>query len=221
VSAKISPSILDSNFVEIKNTLRMLESSGIEYVHFDVMDGNFVPNLTFGAKIIKPLRPLTKLIFDTHLMINTPEKYAGDFLNAGSDIITVHVEATKKLPEIINAVHGAGKKIGISIKPKTPVSAVTKWLPQMDLVLVMSVEPGFGGQKFMETALEKVKELRLTIDKNKYKCLIELDGGINAGNVGSACAAGIDLFVAGNAIFGSGNPVEAIKELQEAAAKGC
>jgi ribulose-phosphate 3-epimerase len=216
MSVEISPSVLDSDFTDIKNTLRMLESSGIKYVHFDVMDGNFVPNLTFGAKIIKPMRPLTRLIFDTHLMIKTPEKYAGDFIKAGADIITVHSEATNKIKQIIDEVHAAGRRVGISIKPKTPVSAIIKWLPSLDLVLVMSVEPGFGGQKFMEPMLDKVRRLRALIDSNKYKCMLEIDGGINKDNVGLACAAGIDLFVAGNAVFGSGDPRAAIKALQEA-----
>jgi ribulose-phosphate 3-epimerase len=216
VKTEISPSVLDSDFSEIKDTLRMLEASGIKYVHFDVMDGNFVPNLTFGAKIIKPLRPHTKMIFDTHLMIKNPEKYIGDFLAAGSDIITVHIEAAKKIKEIIKTVHDAGKKIGLSIKPKTPASAVFKWLPHIDLVLVMSVEPGFGGQKFMQDALNKAEKLRELIDKNKYNCLLEIDGGVNAGLIPLICGAGIDLFVAGSAVFGQGDPVKAIKILQEA-----
>lgn len=216
MKTEISPSVLDSNFAEIKDTLRMLEASGIKYVHFDVMDGNFVPSLTFGAKLIKPLRPLSKLIFDTHLMINTPEKYIDDFIKTGSDIITVHIEATKKMKEIITAVHAAGKKVGVSIKPKTPVSAIKKWLPQLDLVLVMSVEPGFGGQKFMHAALEKAKEIRALIDKNKYNCILEIDGGINAELVPLVCGAGIDLFVAGNAVFGTGDPSASIKKLQDA-----
>lgn len=216
MKTEISPSVLDSDFSEIKNTLSTLENAGIKYVHFDVMDGNFVPNLTFGAKIIKPLRPHTKMIFDVHLMINNPEKYMSDFLKAGSDIITVHIEATKKLKEIIKTVHEAGKKVGISIKPKTPVSAINKWLPHIDLVLVMSVEPGFGGQKFLHDALEKAKKIRALIDKNKYNCMLEIDGGVNAALVPLVCGAGIDLFVAGSAVFGSGDPVKAIKILQEA-----
>jgi ribulose-phosphate 3-epimerase len=216
MKTEISPSVLDSNFAEIKDTLKVLESSGIKYVHFDVMDGNFVPNLTFGAKIIKPLRPLTKLVFDTHLMIKNPEKYAADFLSAGADILTIHIEATSKVKQIIDQVHSAGKKAGISIKPGTPVSKIKKWLPMTDLVLVMSVEPGFGGQKFMPDALKKVSELRAIIDKKKYNCILEIDGGVNASLVPEVCAAGVDLFVAGSAVFGGGNPAEAIKKLQEA-----
>jgi ribulose-phosphate 3-epimerase len=216
MSAKISASVLDADFSGIKDTLRMLEGAKVEYIHFDVMDGNFVPNLTFGAKLIKPLRPLTKLVFDTHLMINKPEKYLADFLDAGSDYVTVHAEATKKTKEIIEAIHARGKKAGLSIKPGTPLSSVMKWLPSLDLVLVMSVEPGFGGQKFMEKMLEKVKKLRAEIDRKKYNCLIEIDGGINIETAPIACAAGIDLFVAGRAIFGEKDPVAAIKNLMNA-----
>jgi ribulose-phosphate 3-epimerase len=216
MSAKISASVLDSNFTEIKITLRMLEDSKIEYIHFDVMDGNFVPNLTFGARLIKPLRPLTKLVFDTHLMIKNPEKYLADFLDAGSDIVTVHAEATKKIKEIIGTIHARGKKAGLSIKPGTPLSSIMKWLPSLDLVLVMSVEPGFGGQKFMEKMLEKVRKLRAVIDEKKYSCLIEIDGGINAETLPNACAAGIDLFVAGRAIFGEKDPRVAIRNLMQA-----
>ncbi len=220
MSAKISASVLDSDFSEIKTTLRMLEDSKIEYIHFDVMDGNFVPSLTFGAKLIKPLRPLTRLVFDTHLMIKNPEKYLADFLDAGSDIVTVHAEATKKIKEIIETIHARGKKAGLSIKPGTPLSSIMKWLPSLDLVLVMSVEPGFGGQKFMEKMLEKVRELRAVIDEKKYSCLIEIDGGINTETVSKACSAGIDLFVAGRAIFGEPDPAVAIKNLMNAV-KGC
>jgi ribulose-phosphate 3-epimerase len=194
----------------------MLEASKIKYVHFDVMDGNFVPNLTFGAKIIKPLRPLTEMIFDTHLMIKNPDKYLDDFIKAGCDIITVHFEATNKLRQIIDAIHAAGKKAGLSIKPKTPVSKLIKWLPHIDLALIMSVEPGFGGQKFMHSALEKAKKIRQLIDKNNYSCILEIDGGVNAELVPLVCRAGIDLFVAGSAVFSSGDPVKAIKVLQEA-----
>jgi len=220
LKVKISPSVLDSDFTRIGATLKMLEKNGIEYIHFDVMDGNFVPNLTFGAKLIKQLRPLTSLIFDTHLMINRPERYINTFIDAGCDIVTVHSEATRKTGEIIKNLHSAGRKAGLSIKPGTPVSSILKHLPALDLVLVMSVEPGFGGQKFMEGSLSKVRELRKLIDSRGYNCLIEIDGGVNASNVSLACEAGIDIFVAGSAIFGSKNPQKAIKELH-AVVKRC
>ncbi|MEI7542684.1 MAG: ribulose-phosphate 3-epimerase [bacterium] len=210
----ISPSILDSDFSAIKNTILMLNKAKSEYIHFDIMDGNFVPAITFGPKIIKPLRPLTKIIFDTHLMILNPDKYADLFMDAGSDIITVHLEAVKDMKAMIKQVKDRGKKIGVSIKPNTPSKKLHKYIDQLDLVLVMSVEPGFGGQKFMEPMLKKVIDLRNIIDKNHLNCLIEIDGGINKSNAHLACQAGVDIVVAGSAIFGSGNPTKAIKELR-------
>ena len=210
----ISPSILDSDFSAIKNTILMLNKAKSEYIHFDIMDGNFVPARTFGPKIIKPLHPLTKIIFDTHLMILNPDKYADLFMDAGSDIITVHLEAVKDMKAMIKQVKDRGKKIGVSIKPNTPSKKLHKYIDQLDLVLVMSVEPGFGGQKFMEPMLKKVIDLRNIIDKNHLNCLIEIDGGINKSNAHLACQAGVDIVVAGSAIFGSGNPTKAIKELR-------
>jgi ribulose-phosphate 3-epimerase len=199
----LSTSILDSNFADIRTTIKMLDRAKVEFIHFDVMDGNFVPNITFGPKIIKPLRPLTTTPFDTHLMILNPEKYIDDFLQAGSDIITVHQESR-------------GKKVGFSIKPGTPAEVLYKYIDRIDLILVMSVEPGFGGQKFMEPVLNKVREYRDIVDKNKYDCLIEIDGGINKETAPLACAAGADILVSGSAIFGSKNPFKSIKELRNA-----
>lgn len=210
----ISPSILDSDFSEIKNTIQLLNKAKSEYIHFDIMDGNFVPAITFGPKIIKPLRTLTKIIFDTHLMILNPAKYADLFMDAGSDIITVHLEAVKDMKSMIKQVKDRGKKIGVSIKPNTPAKKLHKYIDQLDLVLVMSVEPGFGGQKFMEPMLKKVIDFRNIIDKNHLNCLIEIDGGINKSNAHLACQAGVDIVVAGSAIFGSSNPTKAIKELR-------
>ena len=211
----LSPSILDSNFAGIKSTIKMLDRAKAEFIHFDVMDGNFVPNLTFGPKIIKPLRPLTKTVFDTHLMILNPEKYADNFIEAGSDIVTVHQEAVKDPLAIIKQIKGRGKKVGFSIKPKTSAKSLFRFIEKLDLVLVMSVEPGFGGQKFMAPVLEKVRVYRDIIDKNGYKCLIEIDGGINKETAPAACAAGVDVLVAGSAIFGSPNPVKAMKEIRD------
>ena len=217
---KLAPSILDSDFTEIKSTMKNLEKGNADYIHLDVMDGNFVPTLTFGPKIIKPMKKLTKLPFDTHLMINTPERYINDFIDAGADIVTIHFEAVKNVQKTLNMIKKRGKKAGISIKPKTPVSKILKYMPQLDLVLIMSVEPGFGGQKFMKSMLKKVRILRAIIDQKKYKCLIEIDGGINKHTAPLACAAGVDILVAGSAIFKSKNPIKAAKEIK-AAGNGC
>ena len=210
----ISPSILDSDFSEIKATIKMLDEAKSEFIHFDIMDGNFVPALTFGPKIMKPLRPLTKAVFDTHLMINNPDKYADQFMDAGADFIVVHQEAVKDMKAMIKQVKDRGVKFGVSIKPNTPSSVLYPYMEELDLVLVMSVEPGFGGQKFMEPMLEKVRDFRKIIDTKKLNCLIEIDGGINKTNAHLACEAGVDVVVAGSAVFGSGNPPEAIRELR-------
>jgi ribulose-phosphate 3-epimerase len=210
----LSPSILDSNFAEIKSTIKMLDKAGVEFIHFDVMDGNFVPNITFGPKIMAPLRPLTKAVFDTHLMILHPEKYADSFIQAGADIVTVHQEAVSDAQSIIKQIRSQGKKVGFSVKPKTPAKTLFKFIDQLDLILVMSVEPGFGGQKFMEPVLSKVADYRKLIDANGYNCLIEIDGGINKETAPKAFEAGVDIMVAGSAIFGSKDPSMAIKELR-------
>jgi ribulose-phosphate 3-epimerase len=211
----LSPSILDSNFAEIKSTISLLDRAKVEYIHFDVMDGNFVPNLTFGPKIMQPLRPLTSIPFDTHLMILHPEKYAPLFIEAGADIITVHQEASSDLASLIKMIHASGKKAGVAIKPGTPSSTLYKYMDSIDLILVMSVEPGFGGQKFMADMLEKASDFRQIIDRNKYSCLIEIDGGINKTTAPAAFNAGVDIFVAGSAIFGSGDPEASITELRK------
>lgn len=206
MTPKLSVSILDADFSCIKDTVRMLVTSKVDMIHFDVMDGNFVPNLTFGAKIIKPLRKLSKQIFDTHLMIKNPEKYMLDFVNAGCDIITIHYEATKNIYKIIQMAKKFGIKLGMSIKPQTPVSVLEKYLPYLDLVLVMSVEPGFGGQKFMKFVLQKIKSLKKIKISFNYKYLIEIDGGINLNIAPAAIKAGVDILVVGSAIFSSKNP---------------
>jgi len=212
---KLSVSILDSDFSCIKDTLVMLAKAKVDWIHFDVMDGNFVPNITFGAKIIKPLRKISKLTFDTHLMIKKPEKYLNNFIDAGSDIITIHYEAAKNINKIIEIIKKSGKKTGISIKPKTPINVLNSYLPDIDLVLIMSVEPGFGGQKFMEPVLEKVKYLKKIKNDKNYNFLIEIDGGINKETAPLALKAGVDVIVVGNAIFSSANAFKTIKEFKK------
>lgn len=215
MKTEISVSILDSDLTAIKETLLMLSRTHISMVHFDVMDGNFVPNITFGAKFIKSARKLSNLIFDTHLMIKNPEKYLHDFIDAGCDIITIHYEASKNIKDIIKKIKDSGKKVGISIKPKTPVNVLKKYLPDLDLILIMSVEPGFGGQKFMESVLKKVEYLKKMKTLNKYKYLIEIDGGINLQTAPLAIKSGVNVLVIGSAIFSSNNPELAIKNFKK------
>ncbi len=216
----LSPSILNSDFSCFDKTMKLLTAAKVDFIHLDIMDGNFVKNMTFGAEIIKSLRPLTRIPFDAHLMIAKPEKQLDNFLNAGADIVTVHYEAAKDVSKIIRYIKSAGKKAGLSIKPATPVAKILDFVPELDILLIMSVEPGLGGQKFMPGALPKIKKLREIIDKNRLSCLIEIDGGINKYTAPLACSEGADVLVAGNAIFGSPDPKKAIKELRNSV-KNC
>jgi len=216
----LSPSILDSDFSCIDRTIKMLASAKVDFIHLDVMDGSFVKNITFGPRIIKSIRPLTKLPFDAHLMIANPDKQLDNFMDVGADIITVHYEAAKNVKKIIKYIKSKGRKAGVSIKPKTPVKNILSLIPSLDIVLIMSVEPGLGGQKFMTESLEKVKVLRKLIDKESLSCLIEIDGGINKYTAPLACGEGADVLVAGNAIFGSPDPKKAISELRDSV-KNC
>ena len=198
---KISPSILSADFSKLGIEIARLEKAGADLIHVDVMDGHFVPNITIGPEVIKDLRKHTSLPFDVHLMISPVHKYIKNFAEAGADIITVHPEATNNLIETINEIKKFGKKVGISLNPKTTIEKVLPVLSLIDLVLIMSVNPGFGGQKFIKKTLEKVKLLRKEIDQKKLAVEIEIDGGINFDNAKIAKKAGVDILVSGTAVF--------------------
>ena len=198
---QISPSILSADFSQLGSEIKKLEEGGADLIHVDVMDGHFVPNLTIGPPVIKNLRKYTKLPFDVHLMISPVHEYIENYANAGADIITIHPEATKNLKESISLIQKFGKKVGVSLNPKTEIKTLIDEISNIDLVLVMSVNPGFGGQKFMPEVLDKIKELKKIKDKNQYNFDIEVDGGINFSNSKIVLEAGADILVSGTTVF--------------------
>ena len=198
---KISPSILSADFSKLGEEIIALEKAGADYIHIDVMDGHFVPNITIGPEVIKRLRPVTKLTFDVHLMIAPVNNFIKDFADAGADIITFHPEATENVSETIALIKKLGKKVGISLKPKSKIDLIENYLSEIDLILIMSVEPGFGGQKFMPEVLDKMKGLRNLVDKKKLNIDIEIDGGINFNNSKKAKEFGANILVSGSTVF--------------------
>ena len=210
----IAPSILSANFANLQKDIELVEKSGADWLHIDVMDGHFVPNITIGPGVVKNIKKCSNLFFDVHLMISEPEKYWENFYKAGADLIVFHQEVLTDKKQLLETIKKAGIKAGVSIKPKTSVDTIKDILYITDVVLVMTVEPGFGGQSFMADMLPKIKQLRNLIDENNYNCLIEVDGGINVETAKQCLEAGADVLVSGNSIFAAANPVEALKNLK-------
>jgi ribulose-phosphate 3-epimerase len=217
---KISPSILSADFARLGDEIRAIDAGGADYIHIDVMDGHFVPNITIGPLVVDAVRKVTSKPLDVHLMIENPDCYIPDFAKAGADLITVHQEAVPHLHRTIQLIKSCGKKAGVSINPATPVSTLDVILDDLDLVLLMSVNPGFGGQSFIPATLAKIAELRQRIDQRGLQVEIEVDGGVKADNIGRIAAAGADVFVAGSAVFSPLDYAQTIALLRRNAVEG-
>jgi ribulose-phosphate 3-epimerase len=212
---RIAPSILSADFSRLGEEVKAVEACGADLIHCDVMDGHFVPNITIGPMVIKALSKVTKLPLDVHLMVEKPERYIKEFIEAGSKMLTIHVEATTHLQRHIQHIKEQGVKAGVSLNPSTPLDVLEYILSEVDFVLIMTVNPGFGGQKFLRSMLPKIKRLRKMINEKGLSAEIEVDGGIGVDNIKDASQAGADIFVAGNAIFGSGDYRKTIQEMRE------
>ena len=216
---KLAPSILSADFARLLEDVKKVEKAGCEYLHIDVMDGHFVPNITLGPNVVKSLRKDVDMVFDAHLMIENPDNYIKEFADAGCDIIVVHQEACTHLHRTIQNIKSHGIKAGVALNPATPIETIKYVLQDVDMVLLMSVNPGFGGQSYIPVVTEKIKELKALIDKMNLDIDIEVDGGVKPSNIAEVVNAGANVIVAGSAIFNAGNIYEAVKSLRENASK--
>jgi ribulose-phosphate 3-epimerase len=218
VSIRLAPSILSANFAALGEDIRKVEDAGAHIIHVDVMDGHFVPNITIGPVVVRAIKKVTKLPLDVHLMITDPDKYIPAFVEAGASMLTVHAEATVHLDRTLNFIRSQNVLVGVSINPATPLSVVEHALSLADMLLIMSVNPGFGGQRFIPYTVEKIRRARQIIDERNYRCVIEVDGGIDGETIPAVVKAGAEVLVAGSAIFGAPDPGRKVKELLEIAA---
>ena len=213
---KIAPSLLSADFTHLERDIKMLEAAGADMLHFDVMDGQFVPNLSIGIPVLKAVKRVATIPIDVHLMIETPSLLIDAFIDAGADYITFHVEAERHIHKVIHQIKAKGAKAGVALNPHTPLSAIEEILPDLDLILIMSVNPGFGGQSFIDNTLDKLKRLKAILkDRNLTHIEIEVDGGIKLDNIAKVAAAGADIFVSGSGIFKAKNPTEMIAEMKK------
>jgi ribulose-phosphate 3-epimerase len=218
VNIRIAPSILSANFAALSEDIRKVEEAGAQLLHIDVMDGHFVPNITIGPVVLKSIRKVTGLPLDVHLMISDPDKFIPSFVDAGADMITVHSEATVHLDRTLNLIRSHKVGVGVSIVPSTPVAAIQHVFGLIDMLLVMSVNPGFGGQQFIPYTLDKIRQARKIIDEKKYACSIEVDGGVDTPLLAAVVKAGASVLVVGSAIFGQPDPGAKVKEMLESVA---